>query len=715
MIEKEIVICLGLAQESSGGSSGGTSNYSDLTNKPKINGNIVVGDKTGSQLGLQNELTAGEGIVIEADQQTGETTISATGVTAIDDELSTTSELPVQNKVITNALNGKVDEETGKGLSANDFTDTLKNKLDNIESNAEVNTISTISCNNTPVSPDVNKNVNITVPVNTSDLVNDNNTVTDANYVHTDNNYTTAEKEKLANLGTASQKDFTTQITQNSEDLITSGAVYTGLGLKLDTSLKGVAEGLAELDENGKIVTSQLPASIDEIIEGYFYEGAFYQDQQHTVVITGQTNKIYVDLVSNKTYRYGGSEYVEISESLAIGETSSTAGRGDHTKTAYDHSQLVAGNPHNVTKAEVGLGNCDNTSDLNKPISTATQTALNGKIGTGLLPVAETNIKAIDSYMLASDLNITDANDIKYKYGVVCCNGQNVSHLPSTDYYNVHVEIVNNDPNKIIQTAIKNSSPVETYVRRSVDLGSTWSDWNKVANTSNLTRVLDSDYQLSTGGNSYAWFDLGTSSNAFNSQAFLFYEITYGRVDGLQSKILVSCGGTMADGNYIKIVNLNNAQTSASEQFKIDSNKHLWLGMQSYCEAYVKVYGRWSGMGNMTTTEPTGTSLTILKCQTNEATNGSWHDAGYSISNQCTFTLSNGLYLISIDAHGYDTQKALYYVSVFGSTNITATKVVSTYTSDPTFSHNSDGTITVNTPAGITRCFVNYQYVGSYY
>ena len=37
-------------------------------------------------------------------------------------------------------------------------------------------------------------------------------------------------------------------------------------------------------------------------------------------------------------------------------------------------------NPHNVTKSQIGLGNVDNTSDLNKPISTATQTELNKKL-----------------------------------------------------------------------------------------------------------------------------------------------------------------------------------------------------------------------------------------------------------------------------------------------------------------------------------------------
>lgn len=75
-----------------------------------------------------------------------------------------------------------------------------------------------------------------------------------------------------------------------------------------------------------------------------------------------------------------GSGNIPFPIGLQLGETSSTAYRGDRGKTAYDHSQLTTGNPHNVTKTDVGLGNVDNTSDADKPISTATQTALNGKV-----------------------------------------------------------------------------------------------------------------------------------------------------------------------------------------------------------------------------------------------------------------------------------------------------------------------------------------------
>ena len=64
--------------------------------------------------------------------------------------------------------------------------------------------------------------------------------------------------------------------------------------------------------------------------------------------------------------------------SLALGETSSTAYRGDRGKIAYDHSQAT-GNPHNTTPSDIGLGNVENTKDADKPISTATQAALNNK------------------------------------------------------------------------------------------------------------------------------------------------------------------------------------------------------------------------------------------------------------------------------------------------------------------------------------------------
>ena len=106
------------------------------------------------------------------------------------------------------------------------------------------------------------------------------------------------------------------------------------------STTKGIANGVAELDANGKVPSAQLPSYVDDVIEGYYNttDGKFYEEFTYTTEITPESGKIYVDLSTDKTYRWGGSAYAEISESLALGETSSTAYRGDRGAAAYDHA-----------------------------------------------------------------------------------------------------------------------------------------------------------------------------------------------------------------------------------------------------------------------------------------------------------------------------------------------------------------------------------------
>lgn len=72
----------------------------------------------------------------------------------------------------------------------------------------------------------------------------------------------------------------------------------------------GAVNGIASLNGSGKVPESQLPSYVDDVIEGYYYNGAFYSDSTHTTEITPETGKIYVDLTDNKTYRWSGSVYV---------------------------------------------------------------------------------------------------------------------------------------------------------------------------------------------------------------------------------------------------------------------------------------------------------------------------------------------------------------------------------------------------------------------
>lgn len=79
----------------------------------------------------------------------------------------------------------------------------------------------------------------------------------------------------------------------------------------------------------GTVPTASLPSYVDDVLE-YSSQSGFPS--------TGETGKIYVDTGTNLTYRWGGSSYVEISPSLALGETSSTAYRGDYGASAYAHA-----------------------------------------------------------------------------------------------------------------------------------------------------------------------------------------------------------------------------------------------------------------------------------------------------------------------------------------------------------------------------------------
>lgn len=186
---------------------------------------------------------------------------------------------------------------------------------------------------------------------------------------------------------------------------------------RMAASLRGTANGVAELDANGKVPSSQLPAYVDDVVEGYYYNSKFYKEAAHTTEIAGETGKIYVDLSTEKTYRWSGTAFVEISASLALGETSSTAYRGDRGKAAYDHSQLTSGNPHNVSKSDVGLGNVDNTSDATK------KTNFTGSIASGNT-----------GFVTGGDANTALTSLVKVKMGVIVEDATSATVTVPTGY-----------------------------------------------------------------------------------------------------------------------------------------------------------------------------------------------------------------------------------------------------------------------------------------
>lgn len=134
---------------------------------------------------------------------------------------------------------------------------------------------------------------------------------------------------------------------------------------------KGTAGGVAELDSGGKVPANQLPSYVDDVVDAYIRTGAtafgadWLSKTSGGAALTPESDKIYVILsegeYQNKTYRWSGTTYAVIGNDLALGETASTAYRGDRGKTAYDHSQSV----HAPADAEKNVQSDWNETDGN--------------------------------------------------------------------------------------------------------------------------------------------------------------------------------------------------------------------------------------------------------------------------------------------------------------------------------------------------------------
>ncbi|MEI6090173.1 MAG: hypothetical protein WCR42_06965 [bacterium] len=172
---------------------------------------------------------------------------------------------------------------------------------------------------------------------------------------------------------TAINQILKTNNTSGQLEWVTFDKSAVGLGLvdnvkQIPYSQLAVPNGVATLGADGKVPASQLntPPAIVSVAD---YTAL-------TAINPGANNTIYVTQDLGKLYIWTGvaNNYAEIATGLVLGETISTAYRGDRGKIAYDHSMThgpgatgtladsTAGNPHRMIKADLGLGLVDNVS-----------------------------------------------------------------------------------------------------------------------------------------------------------------------------------------------------------------------------------------------------------------------------------------------------------------------------------------------------------------
>lgn len=237
---------------------------------------------------------------------------------------------------------------------------------------------------------------------------------------------TNAVQNKVVN--TALSGKVSTATTINGKALSSNITLSASDVSAIATSAKGAAGGVAELGSDGKVPSSQLPSYVDDVIEGTLAsETSFKVDG---TAVTGETGKIYVDTTSNITYRWSGSKYTEISASLALGETSSTAYYGDKGKVAYDHSQATHAPTTDATQTARGIMSAADKKKLdgidegaNKYVlPTATSSVLGGvKTGSTVTSASGyTPVPIIDGipYYKNDNTTYTAADGIKLDSGV---------------------------------------------------------------------------------------------------------------------------------------------------------------------------------------------------------------------------------------------------------------------------------------------------------
>lgn len=356
------------------------------------------------------------------------------GVT-VDSALSTTSTNPVENRVITNALNDKVDKEAGKGLSTNDFTTAEKNKLAGIQAGAEVNvqadwneadSSSDAYIKNKPSIPTVNNGTltiqkngttvdtftanqsgnttaNITVPTATSELTNDSDYVSDASYVHTDNNFTNSDVSKLNGIESGAEVNVQADWSQTdatADDYIKNKPSLSAVATSGDyddltnkPTIPTVNDGTLTIQKNGTTIDT------------------FTANQSGNTTVNVTVPTATSQLTNDSGYLTSESDPV-YSASPASGITSS-----DISNWNDKQDELISGtNIKTINGTSIlGSGNIttpddDTTYSLSKSGGTVTLTGSDGSTSSVSVPTATSDLTNDSNFVSDANYVHTDNN-----------------------------------------------------------------------------------------------------------------------------------------------------------------------------------------------------------------------------------------------------------------------------------------------------------------
>lgn len=315
--------------------------------------------------------------------------ISSSSLIQIKDNINTNTTYTLTKSGSTIILNGS-DGSTFNVTDSNTVYGNATASAAGLMSAADKTKLDGIAAGSNHVTVDSTLSADSTNPVQNKVIKSALDGKSNTGHTHDDRYYTESEiNTKLNAKANSSHTHTKSQITDFPTSMPASDVYsWAKQSSKPSYTISEVSGNLPASRISGTIAAANLPSYVDDVLE----YASFSQ-----FPTAGESGKIYTALDTNKIYRWSGSAYVVISETVALGTTHSSAGYGDESRAAYNHSTKISGNPHHVTKTDVGLGNVDNTADSAKSVKYATSAGSAGS-------VAWSNVSGRPSSMPASDV-----------------------------------------------------------------------------------------------------------------------------------------------------------------------------------------------------------------------------------------------------------------------------------------------------------------------
>lgn len=280
--------------------------------------------------------------------------ISSSSLIQIKDNINTNTTYNLTKSGSTITLRGS-DGSTFNVTDSNTVYGNATASAAGLMSAADKDKLDNIAAGSNHVTVDAELSTTSTNPVQNKVIKSALDGKSNTGHTHDDRYYTESEiNTKLNAKANSSHTHTKSQITDFPTSMPASDVYsWAKQSNKPSYTINEISGNLPASRISGTIAAANLPSYVDDVLE-YASLSKF--------PTTGESGKIYTALDTNKIYRWSGSAYVVISETVALGTTHSSAGYGDESRAAYNHSTKTSGNPHHVTKADVGLGNVENKS-----------------------------------------------------------------------------------------------------------------------------------------------------------------------------------------------------------------------------------------------------------------------------------------------------------------------------------------------------------------